>query len=89
MHSLGKVRRAKRQKYKTYKTEKGGENMVVYTKSGVTVNCYGNIMTASDGKTYNLCGRMLTCSGKVISYNCQSKDEALGTVVGLYGGRRF
>lgn len=55
--------------------------MVVYTKSGVTVNCYG--------KTYNLCGRMLTCSGKVISYNCQSKDEALGTVVGLYGGRRF
>lgn len=63
--------------------------MVVYTKSGVTVNCYGNIMTASDGKTYNLCGRMLTCSGKVISHNCQSKDEALGTVVGLYGGQRF
>lgn len=63
--------------------------MIVYTKSGVTVNCYGNIMTASDGKTYNLCGRMLTCSGKVISYNCQSKDEAMGTVVGLYGGRRF
>ena len=63
--------------------------MVVYTKSGVTVNCYGNIMTASDGKTYNLCGRMLTCGGKVISYHCQSKEEALGTVVGLYGGRRF
>lgn len=47
--------------------------MVVYTKSGVTVNCCGNLLIASDGKTYN----------------CQSKDEALGTVVGLYGGRRF
>lgn len=63
--------------------------MVVYTKSGVAVNCCGNLFIASDGKTYNLCGRMLTCSGNVISYNCQSKDEALGTVVGLYGGRRF
>ena len=63
--------------------------MVVYTKSGVTVNCCGNLFIASDGKTYNLCGRMLTCSGKVISYNCQSKDEALGTVVGLYGGRTY
>lgn len=63
--------------------------MVVYTKSGVTVNCCGNLLIALDGKTYNLCGRMLTCSGKIISYNCQSKDEALGTVVGLYGGRRF
>lgn len=41
--------------------------MVVYTKSGVTVNCCGNLFIASDGKTYNLCGRMLTCSGKVIS----------------------
>lgn len=36
--------------------------MVVYTKSGVTVNCYGNIMTASDGKTYNLCGRLTRAS---------------------------
>ena len=42
--------------------------MVVYTKSGVTVNCCGNLLIASDGKTYNLCGRMLTCSGKIISY---------------------
>ena len=67
----------------------GGESMVVYTKSGVTVNCCGNLFIASDGKTYNLCGRMLTCSGIVISYNCQSKDEAMGTVIGLYGGRRF
>lgn len=56
--------------------------MVVYTKSGVTVNCCGNLLIASDSKTYNLCGRMLTCSGKIISYNCQSKDEALGTVWG-------
>lgn len=63
--------------------------MVVYTKSGVTLNCCGNLLIASDGKTYNLCGKMLTCSGKVISYNCQSKEEALCTVVGLYGGRRF
>lgn len=63
--------------------------MVVYTKSGVTLNCCGNLLIASDGKTYNLCGKMLTCSGKVISYNCRSKEEALGTVVGLYGGRRF
>lgn len=31
--------------------------MVVYTKSGVTVNCCGNLFIASDGKTYNLCGR--------------------------------
>lgn len=89
MPRLGKVRRAKGQQYETNKTSKGGESMVVYTKSGVTVNCCGNLLIASDGKRYNLCGRMLTCSGKIISYNCQSKDEALGTVVGLYGGRRF
>lgn len=63
--------------------------MVVYTKLGVTLNCCGNLLIASDGKTYNLCGRMLTCGGRIISNNCQSKDEALGTVVGLYGGRRF
>lgn len=89
MSRLGKIRRAKGKQHKTNKTSKGGESMVVYTKSGVTVNCCGNLFIASDGKTYNLCGRMLTCSGNVISYNCQSKDEALGTVVGLYGGRRF
>lgn len=83
------LRRAKGKQRKTNKTNKGGESMVVYTKSGVTVNCCGNLFIASDGKTYNLCGRMLTCSGKVISCNCQSKEEALGTVVGLYGGRRF
>lgn len=46
--------------------------MVVYTKSGVTVNYCGNLFIASDGKTYNLCGKMLTYSGNVISYNCQS-----------------
>lgn len=64
--------------------ESGRTNMSIAkieTASGVTL--------VLNGKTYNLCGRMLTCSGKVISYNCQSKDEALGTVVGLYGGRRF
>lgn len=63
--------------------------MVVYTKSGVTVNCYGNIMTASDGKTYNLCGRMLTCSGTVISYQCRSMDEAVDMVAALYNGRKI
>lgn len=89
MPRLGKVRRAKGKQHKTNKTSKGGKSMVVYTKSGVTVNCCGNLLIASDGKTYNLCGRMLTCSGKVISCNCQSKEEALGTVVGLYGGKRF
>ncbi len=26
--------------------------MVVYTKSGVTINCCGNLLIASDGKTY-------------------------------------
>ena len=89
MPRLGKVRRAKGKQRKTNKTSKGGESVVVYTKFGVTVNCCGNLFIASDGKTYNLCGRMLTCSGKIISYNCQSKDEAMGTVVRLYGGRRF
>lgn len=89
MSGLGEVRRAKGKQHKTNRISKGGESMVVYTKSGVTVNCCGSILIASDGKTYNLCGRMLTCSGKIISYNCQSKDEALSTVVGLYGGQRF
>lgn len=64
-------------------------NSARQTKPIKAVNCCGNLFIASDGKTYNLCGRMLTCSGKVISCNCQSKEEALGTVVGLYGGRRF
>lgn len=63
--------------------------MVVYTKSGVTVNYCGNLFIASDGKTYTLSGQMLLCGSRVISYNCRSKEEALGTVVGLYGGRRF
>lgn len=62
--------------------------MVVYTKSGVTVNCCGNLFIASDGKTYNLCGRMLTCSGIVISYQCRSMDEAVNMVAALYNGKK-
>lgn len=63
--------------------------MVVYTKSGVTITNCSNILIASDGKTYTLSGQMLLCGSRVISYNCRSKEEALGTVVGLYGRRKF
>lgn len=47
------------------------------------------VLQRADRLNMRLLKIVLTCSGKVISYNCQSKDEALGTVVGLYGGRRF
>lgn len=63
--------------------------MVICTNSGVTITNCSNMLIASDGKTYTLSGQMLLCGGRVISYNCRSKEEALGTVVGLYGGRRF
>lgn len=63
--------------------------MVICTNSGVTITNCSNILIASDGKTYTLSGQMLLCDSRVISYNCRSKEEALGTFVGLYGGRRF
>lgn len=63
--------------------------MVICTNSGVTITNCSNILIASDGKTHTLSGQMLLCDSRVISYNCRSKEEALGTVVGLYGGRRF
>lgn len=63
--------------------------MVICTNSGVTITNCSNILIASDDKTYTISGQMLLCGSKIISYNCRSKEEALGTVVGLYGGRRF
>ena len=54
-----------------------------------TTKAKASISTQALSVVKAVCGRMLTCSGIVISYNCQSKDEAMGTVIGLYGGRRF
>ena len=61
--------------------------MFIITKSGVTITAPGTSINCSDGKTYNFMGNSLIGPNGVISMNVQSYEEAVGIVIGLYGGR--
>lgn len=61
--------------------------MVVTTRSGVVITVNGNFISCSNGKIYSLIGTMLSGSDGVISHNIKSKDEAVGIIIGMYGGK--
>ena len=63
--------------------------MVIITNSGVTITVSGNCISCSDGKMYNIVGNCLTGSDGFISYNIKSQSEAIGIIIGLYGGKRI
>lgn len=63
--------------------------MVIITKSGVTITVSGTFIHCSDGKTYSFVGNSLTGPNGVISWNVKSYEEAVGIVIGLYGGKRM
>ena len=59
----------------------------IVTKKGVVLTVTGNTIMCSDGKLYTY---METCgmlSGPCTSYNVKSMEEAIGIVIGLYGGK--
>ena len=49
----------------------------------------GRLTHVSNGETYTLMGSTLSGPHGVVSWNCGSIEEAVGTVVGLHGGRKF
>lgn len=63
--------------------------MVIITNSGVTITISSNIISCSDGKMYNIVGNCLTGFDGFISYNIKSQDEAIGIIIGMYGGKRI
>lgn len=63
--------------------------MIITTNSGITITVSGNFINCSDGKTYTLIGNSLTESNGFISHNIKSQDEAIGIIIGLYGGKRM
>ena len=63
--------------------------MIITTNSGVTITVSGSFINCSDGKTYTIMGSSLTGPDGFASYNIKSQDEAIGIVIGLYGGKRM
>lgn len=63
--------------------------MIIITKSGITITVLGNFIKCSDGKTYTIMGSSLRGPDGFIAHNIKSNDEAIGVVIGLYGGKRM
>lgn len=63
--------------------------MVIMTNSGVTIIVSGNCISCSDGKMYTILGNSLTGPNGFVSYNIKSQDEAIGIIIGMYGGKRI
>lgn len=61
--------------------------MMITTNSGVTITVLGNFINCSDGKTYTIMGNSLTGPDDFASHNIKSQDEAIGIIIGLYGGK--
>ena len=63
--------------------------MIIMTNSGVTITVSGNFINCSNGKTYTIMGSFLSGLDGVVANNIKSQDEAIGVVIGLYGGKRM
>ena len=61
--------------------------MIITTNSGVIITVTGSFINCSDGKTYTIIGSSLTGPDGFVSHNIKSQDEAIGIIVGLYGGK--
>lgn len=62
---------------------------MITANDNTTITQMGSFIHVSNGETYTLTGRTLSGPNGVVSWNCGSIEEAVGTVVGLYGGRKF
>ena len=63
--------------------------MIIMTNSGVTITVSGSFINCSNGKTYTIMGSSLTGPDGFVAHNIKSQAEAIGIVVGLYGGKRM
>jgi hypothetical protein len=63
--------------------------MIITTNSGVTITVSGSFINCSDGKTYSILGNTLNGPDGIVSRNIKSTDEAVGIVIGIYGGKRM
>lgn len=59
----------------------------IITKQGVMITANAPNISCSDGKTYFWSGTTLTGPFGMSSYNVRSFEEAVGIVIGYYGGR--
>ena len=62
---------------------------MIMTKQGIQISVSGNNIVCSDGKMFTYSGGMLMGPGGTISYGVSSINEALGIVIGMYGGRAY
>lgn len=63
--------------------------MVIKTKNGVYIMAHNPFISVSDGQTFTWSGYQLFSSSGEVSKGVESFDEALGIVIGLYGGREY
>lgn len=63
--------------------------MMITTNSNITLMETGNMIQASDGKTYTIMGSTIMGPTGTIAQNVKSHNEALGIIIGLYGGKRM
>ena len=63
--------------------------MTIMTKQGVMITASAPNISCSDGKTYFWSGTTLTGPFGRSSFNVRSFEEAVGIVIGYYGGRTY
>ena len=63
--------------------------MTIMTKQGVMITASAPNISCSDGKTYFWSGTTLTGPFGMSSFNVRSFEEAVGIVIGYYGGRTY
>lgn len=61
----------------------------IITKQGVMITASAPNISCSDGKTYFWSGTTLTGPFGMNSFNVRSFEEAVGIVIGYYGGRMY
>ena len=78
---------------KTYEPYRKEENMAgcttIITKQGVMITASAPNISCSDGKTYFWSSTTLTGPFGMSSFNVRSFEEAVGIVIGYYGGRMY
>lgn len=79
-----------RKTYEPYRKEKNiAGYTTIITKQGVMITASAPNISCSDGKTYFWSGTTLTGPFGMSSFNVRSFEEAVGIVIGYYGGRTY
>lgn len=79
-----------RETHELYRKEKNMAGCTtIITKQGVMITASAPNISCSDGKTYFWSGTTLTAPFGMSSFNVRSFEEAVGIVIGYYGGRTY